>query len=93
MSRVGGSLLGSGALAVLALCSLVFTTGMTPSNVVATTPTVSAPALDPAEWVPDSKRMLWIKDVVDEPVQFRSNGGSVLDALIPGAGAAQATTV
>lgn len=94
LSRIGGSLMGSSALAVMAVACLLFTTGMTSSNVTVsqTTKAVATPAGDPAAWAPDSTRMLWIKNVVDEPVQFRADAEGSLDGLAPRAGAAQSTT-
>lgn len=93
VSRIGASLMGSGALAALAVSCLLFTTGMNSQTVTVpgSTESVVTPVDDPATWVPDSKRMLWIRDVVDEPVQVRAAGDSLLDGLTPHAGAAQST--
>jgi len=94
VSRIGGSLMGSSALAVMAVACLLFTTGMTSRNVTVSqaTKAVAAPAGQPGDWAPDATRMLWIKNVVDEPVQFRADADGSLDGLTPRAGAAQSTT-
>jgi hypothetical protein len=94
VSRIGGSLMGSSALAVMAAACLLFITGMTASNVTVsqTTKAVAVPTGQPGAWAPDSTRMLWIKNVVDEPVQFHTDAEGSLDGLTPRAGAAQSTT-
>jgi hypothetical protein len=92
-SRISASLLGSSALAVMAVACLLFATGMKSRNVTVSQPikAVATPAGEPGAWAPDSPRMLWINNVVDEPVQFRADAEGSLDGLTPRAGAAQLT--
>ncbi|MFZ4731914.1 MAG: hypothetical protein ACOYK7_05170 [Pirellulales bacterium] len=76
MSRLGGSLAGSGALAALAVCCLVFATGMNPpefaaSRAIRTTPSAMEAVQQAPQSVPEVKQIRWIRNIVDEPMQLR----------------------
>lgn len=85
LSSIGRSVAGSGALAALAVCCLLFATGMNTFEVAATSP---APlAVDAVEYgqrsVPEVKRIHWIKNIVEEPMLLRRESFKQMDAASP----------
>ena len=85
IAQIGTSLLGSGAIATLALACLVFTTGMkTPSPGLPSAAVSSGvDATTGGEWVPETNRLHWIKNVVDEPIRSRPVALDTFDSLTP----------
>ena len=85
LSSVGGSLVGSGALAALAVCCLILFTGMNRSDVDVTrsSTSVSVPVQDDQPSVPEAKRIRWIKNIVEEPMQLRRDSFKQMDSASP----------
>lgn len=85
LSSVGGSLAGSGALAALAVCCLIFSTGMNAADVSVTRTSTSVleAVQDGQPSVPESKRIRWIKNIVEEPMQLRRESFQQMDSASP----------
>ena len=85
LSSVGGSLVGSGALAALAVCCLILFTGMNTADVNVTRS--SSSVLDAVQGslpsVPESTRIRWIKNIVEEPMQLRRDSFKQMDSASP----------
>jgi len=85
LSSLGGSLAGSGALAALAVCCLLFATGMNTSELAAgrAAPAAAEASESVRPSLPEVKQIRWIKNIVDEPMQMRRATHGVFGDVSP----------